>query len=134
MRPTLLDSDTLTLLNKAHPLVNAHATLYIQQFGHLVFSEFNYYEVTRGLKAAGAAAQLARFEAFCQAHRMLPFSREAAAIAADIWATLKRGGQLIGEIDVLIAGVALREGLAVATRNASHFERIAGLTIVDWTV
>jgi predicted nucleic acid-binding protein len=114
--------------------VIANAGLYVRQFGQLVLSEFNYYEVTRGLKAAGAATQLARFEAFCHVHRILPFSHEAAEIAADIWAALKRDGQLIGEIDVLIASVAIREGLAVATCNAAHFGRIDGLAVVDWTV
>jgi predicted nucleic acid-binding protein len=114
--------------------VTANAGSYVRQFGQLVFSEFNYYEVTRGLKAAGAAAQLARFEVFCQAQRILPFSHEAAVIAADIWAALKREGRLIGEIDVLIASVAIHEGLALATHNGAHFSRINGLTLVDWTV
>jgi predicted nucleic acid-binding protein len=99
----------------------------------LIFSEFNYYEVTRGLNAVGAAAQLTRFEAFCQAHRILPFSHEAAMLAADMWAGLRQEGISIGEVDVLIASVALREGLAIATCNASHFGRVSGLTVVDWT-
>jgi tRNA(fMet)-specific endonuclease VapC len=131
---TLLDSDTLTLFRKGHPRVIAKAGLYVQEFGQLILSEFNYYEVTRGLKAIGAVAQLADFEEFCKAHRILPFSHEAAVLAGDIWADLRPKGQLIGEIDVLIAGVAMREGLAIATCNTSHFSRIAGLTIVDWSV
>jgi tRNA(fMet)-specific endonuclease VapC len=134
VKPTLLDSDTLTLLHKGHPRVNANVTAHIKQFGQLFLSEINYYEVTRGLKAIRAAAQLAHFEEFCKAHRVLPFSHEAAMIAADIWATLRRKGQLIGEMDVLIASVAIREGLAIATCNASHFSRVNGLTVVDWTV
>lgn len=134
MRPTLLDSDTLTLLQKGEPHVKANAVLHIKEFGQSILCQFNYYEVTRGLKAIGAVAQLARFEVFCKVHRVLPFSHEAAVLAADIWADLRPKGQLIGEIDVLIASLALREGLAVATRNASHFGRITGLTIVDWSV
>jgi tRNA(fMet)-specific endonuclease VapC len=134
VKPALLDSDTLTLLHKGHPRVNANAALHIRQFGQLILSEFNYYEVTRGLKAVGATAQLARFEAFCQVHRILPFSHEAAVLASDIWASLRQDGQAIGEVDVLIASVALHEGLDVATGNVSHFGRVNGLTVVDWTV
>jgi len=55
-------------------------------------------------------------------------------LAADIWANLKRRGLLIGEVDILIAGIALSEGLAVATHNVSHFARINNLQVVDWTV
>jgi len=82
----------------------------------------------------GATTQLAGFEQFCQAHRILPFSHPAAVLAADIWANLKRRGLLIGEVDILIAGIALSEGLAVATHNVSHFARINNLRVVDWTV
>jgi len=134
MTPTLLDTDTLSFFNKQHPAVITNAAVYRAQFGQLVFSELSYYEVTRGLKAAGANARLRRFEQFCLAHRILPFTRTAAVAAADVWADLKRRGLPIGEIDTLLAGVALSEGLALATHNITHFSRIAGLPVVDWTV
>jgi len=133
MTRTLLDTDTLTLLHKRHPQVIINAALHVKQFGHLIFSELSYYEVTRGLKAIGATAQLARFEQFCQAHRMVPFSHPAAVLAADIWSDLKRRAVLIGEVDILIAGIALSEKLAVATHNTNHFSRINGLQVIDWT-
>jgi len=41
---------------------------------------------------------------------------------------------LIGEVDILIAATALAECLSVATHNTSHFKRIAGLSVVDWTI
>jgi predicted nucleic acid-binding protein len=100
----------------------------------LVISDLSYYEVTRGWKAVGAAAQLARVEEFCRAHRIIPFTHAAAVLAGDIWADLKPRGLPIGEVDTLIAGIAMSEGLAVATRNTAHFGRVSGLTIVDWTV
>jgi len=134
MIPTLLDTDTLTLLHKRHPQVSLNAAAYISQFKQLTLTEFSYYEITRGLKAIGAATRLAGFEQFCQAHRILPFSHPAAVLAADIWSDLKRRGLLIGEVDILIASIALVEGLAVATHNVSHFTRINSLQVVDWTV
>lgn len=134
MTPTLLDTDTLTLLHKRHPQVIRISAQHVRAFGRLIFSELSYYEVTRGLKAIGASAQLARFEQFCQAHRIVPMSHAAAVLAADIWADLRQRGLLIGEVDVLIAGIALAESLSVATHNTSHFSRIPGLTVVDWTI
>jgi predicted nucleic acid-binding protein len=134
MTPTLLDTDTLTLWFKRHPQVELNAALYVERFGQLVISDLSYYEVTRGWKAVGAAAQLARVEEFCRAHRIIPFTHAAAVLADDIWADLKPRGLLIGEVDTFIAGIAMSEGLAVATRNTAHFGRVNGLTIVDWTV
>jgi tRNA(fMet)-specific endonuclease VapC len=134
MTPTLLDTDTLTLWFKRHPQVELNAALYTGQFGRLVITELSYYEVTRGWKAVGAATQLARVEEFCRTHTIVPFTRAAANLAGDIWADLKRRGMLIGEVDTLIAGIAMSEGLAVATRNTAHFGRVSGLNIVDWTL
>jgi tRNA(fMet)-specific endonuclease VapC len=85
-------------------------------------------------KAIRATTQLAGFEQFCHAHRILPFSHPAAVLAANIWADLKRRGLLIDEVDILIASIALSEGLAVATHNVSHFTRINSLQVVDWIV
>lgn len=71
-----------------------------------IFSELRYYEVTRGMKAIGATTQLAQFEQFCKSHRILPFSHEAAVMAADIWSDLKRRGMLIN-----LAGKVIRRPL-----------------------
>ena len=134
MKPTLLDSDTLSLFRRRDLQVSRYAWREITQQGHLTFSELTYYEITRGLKAKGAHVQLADFEQFCLAHHILPFTHQASIIAADLWADLKQRGQMIGEIDVLIAATASSEGLAVATHNTMHFNRIPGLTVVDWTM
>ncbi|MGH9837723.1 MAG: type II toxin-antitoxin system VapC family toxin [Blastocatellia bacterium] len=134
MTPTLLDTDTLSLLHKNHQRVSLNVAKYIGQFGQLIFTEFSYYEITRGLKAAGSTTKLAGFEQFCLSHRILPFTHDAAIIASGIWADLKQRGQLIGEVDLLIASVALSEGLAVATHNTRHFSRINGLQIEDWAI
>ena len=129
-----MDTETLTLFHKRHPQVRHHAARHVRQFGQLLISEFSYYEYTRELKAIIATAQLPRFEQFCQAHRNVSFSHDAAVIAANIWADLKQRGLLIGEVDILIASIAHSEGLAVATHNLAHFQRITGLQVVDWTV
>jgi tRNA(fMet)-specific endonuclease VapC len=134
MIKALLDTDTLSLFHKHHPKIVRRAAQHVRQYGCLIFSELSYYEVTRGMKAIGATTQLALFEQFCKSHRILPFSHEAAVMAADIWSDLKRRGLLIGEVDTLIAGVALSEGLAVASHNTTHFSRIKGLQVIDWTV
>lgn len=41
-------------------------------------------------------------------------------------------GTPAGEMDTLIAAVALAQGEALVTRNARHFEGIAGLTVLGY--
>ena len=62
----------------------------------------------------------------------IPFDREAAREAARIRVELEKGGQLIGPIDLLIAGTAMSRGAGLVTNNAKEFSRIKGLRLFDW--
>lgn len=60
------------------------------------------------------------------------FTVAAAEKYAAIRAGLEAKGQLIGDMDMLIAGAAMAEGLTLVTNNTAHFSRIAGLRIENW--
>jgi tRNA(fMet)-specific endonuclease VapC len=47
-------------------------------------------------------------------------------------AILRREDRPIGDIDLFIAGVALRDGLTVVTNNTGHFEHIPELPLEKW--
>jgi predicted nucleic acid-binding protein len=51
-------------------------------------------------------------------------------VHAEIWAALTARGVPIGAHDLWIAATALGHGLGVATRNASHYDRVPGLRVV----
>jgi tRNA(fMet)-specific endonuclease VapC len=133
MPEALLDTDTLSLYRRAHAQVTRRAAAYIRRYGQLTFTELTRYEVLRGLIAAQASRQLTALESFCRLHRILPFDAEAARQSADIWADLRARGQPIGEVDTMIAGIALAQGLAVASHNVNHFGCVTGLVVLDWT-
>ncbi len=63
---------------------------------------------------------------------VLPFGRAEAQVAGRIRADLERRGLPIGPLDVLIAGTALSHGGTLVTHNTREFERVLGLSIVDW--
>jgi predicted nucleic acid-binding protein len=94
-------------------------------------------EVLFGLKLVPAGR---RREAFRQAidamfeerfaGRILPFDRDAARAFADISAKCRRLGRPIGELDAQIAGIALSQGAAIATRNVGDFAD-CGVELID---
>jgi predicted nucleic acid-binding protein len=43
---------------------------------------------------------------------------------------LRRGGQPIGDMDLLIAATALQHNLTLVTRNEQHFRRVPGLQLI----
>jgi predicted nucleic acid-binding protein len=60
------------------------------------------------------------------AGRVLSFDRKAASVAATIL-----NGRTRGLNDCLIAGIAISNGLTLATRNTKDFDDIDGLTVVN---
>jgi len=63
---------------------------------------------------------------------VLEFSSKCALYYGELRADLKRKGIIIGNNDLLIASHALAEGAILVTNNASEFERVKGLKIIDW--
>jgi len=63
---------------------------------------------------------------------VLPFDSGAAYEYGKIHADLQRKGQLIGPLDMLIAGHAISKGLIVVTNNVDEFERVERLKVENW--
>lgn len=64
-------------------------------------------------------------------HRTIPLDLQAALNAGQVASQLKAAGTPIGFADYLQAGICLRHGLPLATRNSKHFNRVDGLELAD---
>lgn len=91
------------------------------------------YEIETGIaKSQQPDKRRKQFDQLLDLVKILPLNRPAADQAAGIRATLERAGQPIGALDTLIAGTALAHNAALVTRNLREFERVPGLSVVNW--
>jgi tRNA(fMet)-specific endonuclease VapC len=67
-----------------------------------------------------------------QQFQSLPFDDSAAEDYGKTRADLAAKGSLIGPNDLIIASIALANGLTVVTHNTAEFRRVPGLTVEDW--
>ncbi len=111
-----------------------HAASYLADHPRLSISIITYYEVLRGLRYVNIEGQLSLFENFAADNEIIPLDLEAVRKAAEVYASLRKQGQLINEADILIAGTALSNNCALVTNNSTHFARITGLQIENWTI
>ena len=65
---------------------------------------------------------------------VLPFDSKASEQYGIIRASLERVGQVIGQMDMLIAAHAKSNNFTVVTNNVKEFERVHNLKIEDWTI
>jgi predicted nucleic acid-binding protein len=142
VEPVLLDTDTLSELSRANPVVTARAKAYLLEFGRLTICAVTVFERLRGYRQALRAGkpyerQLKAFEGLVQNCIVLPFDEDAAGVAATIWSACTRTQrQNLG--DILIAAIAVAHQIPLVTRNRHEFEGIGktsgvSLRLVDWT-
>jgi tRNA(fMet)-specific endonuclease VapC len=81
---------------------------------------------------AHQAANGARIVLLRQRFVSVPFDDRAAEEYGQLRAQLKALGQLIGPNDLMIAAIALANGLILVTHNTTEFGRVPRLTVEDW--
>ena len=132
MKQAIADTDTLSYFFRNHSEVVDKFDKYLLAHGFIHISVVTYYEVLNGLYYKDAKRQLAGFEKFVKLNNVLPMTEEIAKKSAEIFAALRKKGQIIGHNDVLIAGTAVVHNLTLITNNTKHFSRISGLHIDNW--
>src|SRR5262249_28545683 len=86
------------------------------------------------LKSRNVSKNLAAVRAFVSRFRSLPFGDREAEDYARVRADLEARGTPIGPNDLMIAAIALANGLTLVTHNTAEFSRVTGLTLDDWQV
>lgn len=129
----LLDTDMCIYLLNGHPRLKARVAqvgvailaVAIPTVGELYFGAYN---------SGRVEANVARVRAFLTppGPQVLGIDEPAAEQFGRLKAFLRRAGRPIGDIDLFIAGVAVRHGLTVVTNNTGHFERISDLPLENW--
>lgn len=75
------------------------------------------------------SAQLQTYREFVSGYIVLNLSDPIMEVFGRIRSDLRRQGQLIPDLDLLIGATALTHDLTLVTRNRRHFERIPGLAL-----
>jgi tRNA(fMet)-specific endonuclease VapC len=95
-------------------------------FARLAEMEFGVANSSRALEAQTALLE------FILSFEILDFNSSAAAYYGKIRKELKDKGQMISDMDMLIAAIAMANELILVTNNEKEFHRISGLKIENW--
>jgi tRNA(fMet)-specific endonuclease VapC len=128
----LVDTDILSFYFKGDEKVVERFRNYLKEFDQINVSIVTYFEVLAGLTFKSARRQIQDFEEFVSNNNIIHISETTANISADIYADLRKRGIAIGTSDLLIAGIAIENGLTLVTNNIKHYEPIKNLPIESW--
>ena len=129
MRKYLLDTNIISYYLKGIENLKEKIASNIDS---LSISIISYYEIVSGLQSIDANKRITEFEKFCKLIDIINLDKASILASCKIYAFLEKSGQLIDDIDILIAGIALSNNLVMVTDNAEHFGRIQGLKVENW--
>jgi tRNA(fMet)-specific endonuclease VapC len=131
----LLDTCTISFLLKGNASVIGH--IKHAKPSELAISSITMLELEYGFKLAKSKHLdnlYSKWQRFLRPITVLDFSKETALVAANISASLKKAGLMIGAYDILIGAIALNHNLTCVTNNVSEFKRIDNLKVLDWSI
>lgn len=133
MNKVLIDTDILSCYIKGKKRVIDNFNKYLQQYELIEISLITYYEIVGGLLAKNALKQLNIFEDLVSVNIVIPMTDNSAKISAELYSSLRQGSDIVDDIDLLIAGIAIDNDMTLITNNENHFSRIPGLRIDNWS-
>ena len=132
MKRCTLDTNIITAFLKNDSRVVERVSDYLEFFDKLTINIISYYEILRGLKDLGNEEKLRRFDNFIQENELVFITKDTIEKAAEIYAYLKKEGNLIEDADILMASIAIVENLVLITNNIKHFKRVNELRLDNW--
>ena len=129
MRRYLLDTNIISFYLKGDPSLKEKV---LNNIGSIAISIISYYEIVSGLQSINATKRIDEFDKFCALIDIVNLDNASILASCKIYSSLKKSGNLIDDIDILIAGIAKSNNLVMVTDNTRHFERIEGLKVENW--
>ncbi len=126
----LLDTDTCIGLLKGDKAVVASWRACAEQCAlpSMVVGELYY----GAFKSTMREAELKRVDKFLDILPEIKPSRRSMRRFGEIKASLEQKGTRLSDADIVIASIAMEEGLPLVTGNVRHYNRIEGLAIENW--
>lgn len=129
----VLDTDTLIYFLKNHPQVCQRIADHNPE--QLATTRINASELLYGAyNSNNVEATLRLQRRLLNALSILEYTAEAAEIYAKEKARLRYKGQLIADMDMLIASICLAGHHTLVSNNTKHFQRIEGLQLENWAI
>ncbi|MBQ8014427.1 MAG: type II toxin-antitoxin system VapC family toxin [Treponema sp.] len=127
-----LDANIISYLLKGNTSVLKKLEELAEDDNQFEIPSIVYYEIKRGLLANGAATKLTRFLNFAKEIGIVDLKNSTLDIAAQIYADLKKSGEIIEDDDIFIGATALENNAILVTNNKRHLGRIKDLKIEVW--
>ncbi|MEM7535914.1 MAG: PIN domain-containing protein [Chloroflexota bacterium] len=125
------DTNIISAFIKQNPLVFENIGHALVRGDEIYLCPVVYHEIYRGLLYRDTKRLLADFLNLIDNTAIQPFTQDDWTEASVMWAEMRRTGNTVGEMDILIAAYAKMRNAIVVTNNEKHFIPL-GVPVENW--
>jgi len=74
-----------------------------------------------------------QFKEFLEDVTIFSIDNDVIDIASGLYSDLRRNGKTIGDADILIAAIVIKNKGTLVSNNTKHYENINQLKLINWT-
>ena len=126
----MLDTDTVSHIVRKHSSVINN--LINHEDDEICISAITYAELSYELEKKASDRLFGEIRSIMEKLSIISFNDSQSELYGKIRVELEKSGTPLGDMDILIAAVALSTGAILVTHNNKHFSKITGLRIEDW--
>lgn len=127
----IIDSDILIYFLKGNRIV-VDELLKLSP-DELYTTRINYTELLYGAyNSIKVEENLTKFTNFLKKFNILEFDQRSSEVFAKTKVKLKKEGNIIADMDLMIASIAIANNYELVSNNHKHFSRIENLKLIQW--
>jgi tRNA(fMet)-specific endonuclease VapC len=129
---TFLDSDVLSYYFSGDIRIHNKIKETINTSEKIALTIINVYEILKGLKWRKNKYKRIMFDKFLETVSIFTIDDSVIDLATDIYADLRGNGITIGDADILIAAIVIKNDGKLVSNNLKHYKDIKKLELIDW--
>ncbi|MDR0421588.1 MAG: type II toxin-antitoxin system VapC family toxin [Proteiniphilum sp.] len=92
----------------------------------------NIYEIVKGFRWKNNRKKEDQFREFLEDVVVFSIDDDVINIASDLYAQLRKKGKTIGDADIFIAAIVIKNNGTLISNNTKHYEDIEQLNLINW--
>ena len=127
-----LDTDIISYYFNGNRKIQEKLLEMVDSNENISITVINTYEILKGIKWKNNLKKENQFKEFLEDVFEFSIDDEVINIASDIYAKLRKNGKTIGDADILIAAIVIKNNGILVTNNTMHYDGIGQLRIENW--
>jgi tRNA(fMet)-specific endonuclease VapC len=127
-----LDTDILSYLLSGDTAIHKKVAESLKIGEQIALTSINVYETLKGLRYRNNQNKEIQFKKFLTKIIVYSLDDNAVSEAANIYAELRKRGNIIGDADILIAAIVKNNSGTLISNNIKHYQFIKGLNLINW--